>query len=452
MKNSTTSTRPENVDPDPVECHPSQSGSLASETAATLTYALRGIPFVKTSAIPLRPVILERGRYGEYWRLVRRFTELLERTCWVQAASPAHLNELLGGGSADPDLLTDSPDERRWAACMSRTDAVISGGELKIVECNLGGGIGGVVSMQVLAESYSAIFGAGRQGISVLQPFKARRDLFLQAIRAKNASPSVALLGTMRDPGIGDRRYFDLEVDYLRRCGLEARFLEPEELVGEIGRDETPGISVALRHFIPSDWRAAGIDMTPVHTAWARGVLMLSPETSSLLGNKILLAWMSSGGWWFSSDDHEFCRRHLPWTRVVEDSPVTWRGRNWDLLTLLSTKKDAFVIKSAKGYGGKGVTMGMASTESEWRNTMEHAVRDGNFIVQEYVRPDPIPMTFYDANSGLKLTKSVTPVYGFLLFGGAAAGCLVRHSTFTPVRIINGTQGCAINIAATRNI
>lgn len=449
MNKSAALTLPSNLNLDLLECHPSQSGSFAPETAAMLTYALRGIPFVKTSAIPLRPVVLERSAYDRYWSIVRRFTELLERTCWARATSPAHLHELLGGGSVDPALLTDSPDERRWAACMSRTDAVISNGDLKIVECNVGGGIGGVVSMQMLAETYTAIFGSGRSGISALRPFPARRDLFLRAVRARNASPSVALLGTMRDPGIGDRRYFDLEVDYLRCNGFEARFLEPEELAAEIDRDRTPRISVALRHLVPADWRAAGIDVTPVRNAWDSGVLMLSPETSSLLGNKILLAWMSRGGWWFSSDDLEFCRRHLPWTRVVEDSRVTWRDRAWDLPALLSANKDDFVIKSAKGYGGKEVIVGAASTENEWHDAIEHAVRDRHFIAQEYAPPDPTPMTFYDTHSLGEFTESVIPVYGFLLFGGIAAGCLVRHSTSMPAHVINGTQGAAINIAVT---
>lgn len=452
MNNSVTSAPPAKVSLDLLECHPSQSRALAPETAATLTYALRGIPFVKTPTIPLRPVILDRSRYSRYWSLVRRFTNLLERTGWARATSPTHLNDLLGGRSADPTLLTDSPDERRWAACMSRTDAVISNGELKILECNVGGGIGGVVSMQMLAKSYSTIFGTDRNGISILQPFPARRDLFLRAIRARDVSPSVALLGTMRDPGIGDRRYFDLEVDYLRSSGLEACFLEPEELADEVGCGRTPRISVALRHLIPKDWRAAGIDVTPVRAAWGKGVLMLSPETSSLLSNKILLAWMSSGGRWLSSADLEFCHRHLPWTRVVEDSRVTWRGRDWDLPALLAAKKDTFVIKSAKGYGGKGVTIGTASTEAEWHHAIEHAVCSGNFIVQEYVRPDSISMNFYDTSSALRFTKPVTPVYGFLLFGGMAAGCLVRHSALTPMHIINGTQGSVINVAATSRI
>jgi hypothetical protein len=429
-----------------------ENSADAADTAGRLTEAMRGVPFVKTPEIPLRPVVLEAARYTHYWRVIERFTRILERTCWGISETPSHLYELLGPKSAESSLLTDSLDEKRWSACMSRSDAILSNGELKVLECNMGGGIGGVVSTQILAESYTNIFGSGRNGISALKPFSARRNLFLQAVRDRQSAMSVAILGTMRDPGIGDRRYFDLEVDYLRRSGLHADFVEPEDLLDRVGNGTNPQLGAVLRHFVPSDWRAAGIDLTPVRVASDHGVLMLSPEASSLLANKAVLAWMSAGVPWMSHDDRAFCRRHLPWTRMVDDSRVTWQGREWNLPTLLYARREKFVLKPAKGYGGQGVVVGTAVDEASWRHAVGEAVEEGDFIVQEYVQPDPVPMSFYHTDNDQAFTTHVSPVYGFLRFGGIAAGCLVRHTSTESLYVLNATQGAVINIAVTPGV
>ncbi|WP_338675997.1 hypothetical protein V1460_25760 [Streptomyces sp. SCSIO 30461] len=416
------------------------STSPAVRTAAELTHALRGLPFASSGEIPVRPLVVSRRRMHARFDAARRFVSLISRTCQA-AGSPEHLLELLG---ADPSLygpFRPAAYEWTWADCMSRSDAVLSGGVPRFLECNIGGAIGGVVSMHVLTRHHLARLG---ERYAATDPLDVRAEQFADICLSLGREPAAAVLGTLREDNVGDARYFELEIAHLRRRGLDAAFFEPEDLLDGLGLPGRARYPVGLRHFLPVNWRDWGIDSTPARRAAEEGVLMLAPDSAFLLQNKKVLAWMSEGRPWFDAADRAFLDRHLPWTRVVADAPVYYRGQRADLPRILLSRRDDMVLKPADGYGGLGIVVGRATSAADWERAVDDAL-NGHWIAQEYVEPDAEPMEFV-LPSGEAVTRTVPAVHGLLLMSGREAGCLVRQSPGTST-VLNARQGASLNIA-----
>ncbi|WP_435109856.1 hypothetical protein [Nocardiopsis synnemataformans] len=404
---------------------------------------MRGLPFTGGEDVPVRPLPMARADYEHGFSTARRFTSLLERTCRSMAESPLGLRSLLG---ADEDLyhLFDRDEvEWEWGGCMSRTDGVLSDGVLRILECNIGAAIGGVVSMHVLT-GYHLSRSDGR--LAAADPLAARAALFRNVCAWLGRERSVAVLGTMREDNVGDDRYFTIERDYLRARGFEADFLEPEELVRAFqGGTGAPRHPVVFRHYLPVEWEQMGIGTKPLRGVMDSGAVLLAPETAFMFQNKKVLAWMSQGRPWYTASDRRFLERHLPWTRVVEGGKTSFRGRDWDLHRLLTEQRRELVLKKADSYAGLDVVVGPHVSEQEWLQAVERAL-DGDWIVQEYVEADSRQVPFVRRRTGEFVSSEVPIVYGFLLMGGEAGGCLVRHS-LTEEAVINRHQGASLNIA-----
>src|SRR5205823_1411177 len=68
----------------------------------------------------------------------------------------------------------------------------------------------------------------------------------------------------------------------------------------------------------------------------------------------------------FDRGDLETIRRHVPWTRVVDEEVGERIRRN----------RHRFVLKPNDEYGGTGVTLGWETTESEWEGAIATALRE----------------------------------------------------------------------------
>lgn len=78
----------------------------------------------------------------------------------------------------------------------------------------------------------------------------------------------------------------------------------------------------------------------------------------------------------FSDEERRLFRRHVLWTRVVGDRSTSLpHGKSGDLLEYARTYREQLVLKPNRGYGGSGVTIGAAVSESEWDAVLEEAVR-----------------------------------------------------------------------------
>jgi hypothetical protein len=79
-------------------------------------------------------------------------------------------------------------------------------------------------------------------------------------------------------------------------------------------------------------------------------------------------------GAFFSHHERELIRRHIPWTRIVEDTGTAHYGDHIDLLDFIRKNRSNLVLKPSDEYGGSGVTLGWETSEHDWDEAIERAI------------------------------------------------------------------------------
>ncbi|HUO92439.1 MAG TPA: carboxypeptidase M32 [Rhizomicrobium sp.] len=98
----------------------------------------------------------------------------------------------------------------------------------------------------------------------------------------------------------------------------------------------------------------------------------------------------------FSPDDCRLFHRHVLWTRLVSDRITSLPNNATDnLLKFARRHRDELVLKPNRGYGGKGVAIGAATTQADWDQLLDEAARhaadpDRSWVVQAATR---LPVT-----------------------------------------------------------
>ena len=140
----------------------------------------------------------------------------------------------------------------------------------------------------------------------------------------------------------------------------------------------------------------------------------------------------------FSPGERELIHRHIPWTVLVREGPVSRDGRSIDLLPHLRANRDRFVIKPNDEYGGTGVTLGWETSESEWDAALARAVggRDGAWVAQERiaVRRELFPV----CDGGTVEMRDMLVDFAPYVFRGKLAGFLTRLSATGLANVTSG--------------
>ncbi|WIM94515.1 hypothetical protein ACTOB_006541 [Actinoplanes oblitus] len=392
-----------------------------------LRHGMRDVPF-PPNPVPLHPVLLPAATYEELHSAAAAVLGVLFRAARRLGNDRGERLAALGIDPVTAPLFTgDDEWEWRYAACIARPDAFVTPDGVKLIEYNVGGGVGAAVQTQLLGDTWVDDIYAGR-GLSAYRPYAARADLFEETAAREGTDRAVALVGSVADlvRGVTSTRYFDSEVDYLRRRGLRAEFFEPTDLMdGLFTRDGRLSYPLGLRHFTVQEWGEMGLDWSPLGEALAAGCQLLASQTSALLSNKKLLAVASAGQPGMSAQDRELVQRYLPWTRVVGTQQVRYQGALHRLDELLLACPERFLLKGAIGMKGEKVLMGRDTDTATWRAAVGAAVHAGDSIAQERVESLRYPMSVR-AEDGSVTTGLVAPVLGPFVIGGRPGGCLAR--------------------------
>jgi hypothetical protein len=147
---------------------------------------------------------------------------------------------------------------------------------------------------------------------------------------------------------------------------------------------------------------------------------------------------------YFSVDERQLFRRHIPWTRVLADRQTALPGgRVGDLLEYVRLEREALVIKPNRSYGGEGVVLGHSSGQAEWESAIEQALRDADRWVAQEVVDIPVQEFPVVGNDGLVRFEPYFSVMGFMAtpYG---VGVLARASQR---EVVNVAQQGALCVA-----
>jgi hypothetical protein len=383
---------------------------------------MRGIGH-PTELSPLAPLFLSRDSYRELFAITQRLVGLASLT--LAAIGEDHYSQMRALG-ADPVYLPaflPTPDlEQSYASCMVRPDIVLGPDGPRFVELNVGSGFAGVTETHVLHQVFTEVYSdANRWHPQVVDPFAARARLLETVAAERSRERSVVIVG---DPAEYDatERMFDLEVQALRKRSFRAAFMRPSDLADLPAAER---FSLGIRNFSMVDWVRSGTDPAPIRAVISEGCLLLPSQSGVLLADKRLLALVSEGLVCRSAADWAFTSTYVPWTRIVGDRSVEWRGHRHNLAELIINAKDDLVLKRGIGNSGQEVTIGRDTDEATWRLTAMSAM-DGSSVVQEYVPPQPYTLELM-GEQGVAESAAVAPVLSPMLMGGRPAGCFARY-------------------------
>lgn len=85
----------------------------------------------------------------------------------------------------------------------------------------------------------------------------------------------------------------------------------------------------------------------------------------------------------FSPEENALVLKYIPWTAILENRNVFFRGQEHNLLQLVADCKDRFVIKVARGFQGKNVFIGKYLDQDSWQRVIARALQQDIFIAQE---------------------------------------------------------------------
>jgi hypothetical protein len=428
---------------------PPEVGLAPGQLAAVLAEEFREIP---RSGHPLamQPVVVPRDSYRELMGATAEILALLRRTVLGLAADRTGRMAALGLGPDNCPMFTpDEEFELRHCADMARADVVISRDGPRFVEVNVSGAFGGLVPYQLYRRAWRRIRElAGRPAYHSVDASALVARLVQRTCAELGVPASAVYVGTPRDWGPHTTtRYFDVQVEMLRAHGVPATHLDFEELLAGLDLPGgPPRWPLGIAAFTVEDAEEVGYDIGPARVALDHGLRMVPSQSSTLLHTKNALALLSEGQPWMSAHEKDLVRHYVPWSRVVGDRPVSWRGAGYDLPRLLVQRQDRFVLKGVTSYSCQEVFFGATTTEADWAALVERAVRGGGYIAQERVDTVPYPLEVMAASGDVARISADLVVSPFCL-GGVSAGCYVRFVEADGPTAIGGEaamRGCLL--------
>jgi carboxypeptidase Taq len=309
---------------------------------------------------------------------------------------------------ADPDvrrILPLAAEERAWFEAAwtqmgqasnplyGRLDAVCDftsarwQDSLRFMEPNLSG-VGGIhlgpLAERLLMRDVIPTLSSHDPALVIELP-RDQRDLFLQVLldhaRASGRNGSNICLIEPKYVAEGPNEQSHLVAYYRAQRGITLHHADPRELrlVDDEVYFEDECIDVAYRDYEIRDLleleREHGRPLEAIRALFRQNRIV-----SSIGGD------LDHKSCWeiFTSDDlaarhfgvaeRQMFRRHILWTRVVADRETETPHGRADLPEFIRGHREELVLKPNRSYGGTGVHLGSAVTQSEWETLLDHAL------------------------------------------------------------------------------
>jgi hypothetical protein len=420
---------------------------LARRNAEYICGELEGIEFNPSpSLVPIRPIVLAAPVRSAVDSASRYLVDLIHRVCWSLSEEPADLARRVGLRREQIPLLGAGgiQHEIDYSACNGRLDVLLQGGKPVFLEANFSAANVDPVVTHFLLAVYRSLYGLTPtlHANSVGEPFEGRVRLYRKIFRDLEAPESVAIVGTTRESTVGDIRYYEAEVNYLRARGISSDLVEPAYFATP---DEAKQYSIALKHFLSEYWMPLRIPLDAMMAAHA-DMFFLVPDSGRSLSSKLVFAWLSAGSVPLSALERSFVQEHIPWTRLAERREVEFDGRSWSLRELALRRREEFVLKPLTCCGGKGVLLGRSAEPGLWRRRVNEAVESRDHVLQRYVEADKLTMDFFDRKTGKLRSSNVTYVLGSYIVDGINAGNTIRHFPHAAPGVVNLDMGASFNV------
>jgi len=197
------------------------------------------------------------------------------------------------------------------------------------------------------------------------------------------------------------------------------------------------------------DVMADGVDPRPMKTLFA-GNRMISSIAAELDQKSCWEVFTDPelSQRYFSAEERQVLRRHIPWTRVVAARRTTDPGgARVELLDYLVAERETLVLKPNRSYGGEGVTVGPSTTAAEWDTAIALALADeGRWVVQQLVTLPVQEFPILDADGRVR-SEAFYVVMGFVP-SRYGLGLVARASQKQVVNVAQHGGECAVMVSS----
>jgi hypothetical protein len=338
------------------------------------------------------------------------------------------------------------------ASTASRLDAFLLPDSLKFAEYN-GESPAGAGYAETLAEIF--------REMPLMAKFAKQYELHSYPLSAKLLDALIMTYidwgGTSKRPQIAIVDWRDVptwsEFEILRarfeKMGVPALIADPRELVfdGKTLTAQGKKIDLLYRRVLINDIVARPADCENLVKAYSANAVCVANNFRCKIPHvKAFFAVLTDerNGALFSYNERELIRRHIPWTRVVQDVGTAYYGEHIDLLSFIREKRENLVLKPSDEYGGSGVTLGWETNERDWDAAIERAISASKpgeesrcWIVQERIpiRREVFP---YITGHGDVEFRDMLVDFAPYLFRGKLCGFLTRLSATGLANVTSG--------------
>jgi hypothetical protein len=392
----------------------------------------------------LRPFFLTPEDERRVVRAAEMLWTLGERVAAAALDRPDVLDEL-GLSEAETRLARIDPGYG-IASTAARADAFLLPDTLQFAEYNAESPAGPGYS-QRLAETFDAVplMTRFREHFDTrfYTPIERLLDALVSSYQDWGGTarpPRVAIVDWREVPTWSE---FELLRDAFEALGVPTVISDPRDLDFDGSRLRAGGAPVDLvyRRVLIIDIVARAEECRPLIAAYeTRAVCVANALRCKIAHKKAFFAVLTDERFasLFTDDERALVRASVPWTRVVRDTRVTRNGSAVDLLELLRSDRDRFVLKPNDEYGGSGVTLGWETSAEAWEAAIGRAIGGpaGTWVVQERIaiRREIFPV----CDQHQPVERDMLVDFAPYLFRGRLSGFLTRLSATGLANVTSG--------------
>lgn len=258
-----------------------------------------------------------------------------------------------------------------------------------------------------------------------------------EEFEGKEDKPSFCIVDFLDIPTIHE---FHIVRDYLENLGFPCEIADPRNLEIRDGWIYANGrkIDILYRRLLMNEFMSIRGDCEAYEEGYrTQKTCYLNSFRTKLVHKKSVFSFLTDPKYTniLNTLELQTIRQHIPWTRRVRDINTTYRGKTINLLDYTLKHRTQFVLKPNDEYGGKGVLLGFATSESDWAEGLKYGLANG-YVVQEVVEISREPFMLKGAN-GWETVPTVVDLDPYLN-GSLMGGCLVRTSTSNLANVTAG--------------
>jgi len=286
-----------------------------------------------------------------------------------------------------------------------------------------------------------------------VQPFAIRAILLRELLatykewQGNKSDRKMPQIGIIDWRGVSTWPEFELLQEYFVSQGIKTVLADPREL--DYSHDKSGRgilragdfeIDLIYKRVVTSEFIEKLDEVQAMYNAVKNhDVCLINPFRAKLVHKKSLFALLTHerNQHLFETEEQEVIRRHIPWTRRIEQCETMYRGKRIDLCDYIAQHKDDFVIKPNDEYGGKGVHLGWETSQEQWEKLIKNAL-DDFYVVQEKVPIARESFPYFDpALRDLRFADLIVDFDPYV-FGPVVGGVLTRLSASSLANVTAG--------------